>query len=116
MQDNKHPASSEIEQISALLREKIQFYLHEEGDYPLAIPGVTLHRRHQTNEPENCFYKPILGLTLQGEKRTVIGNQEYRYRANNCIVTGVDMPSINYITDASPEKPYLSFRCIWIFS
>ena len=107
MKDNEHPAMSEIEQASALLREKFQHYLSEEGDYPLAIPNVTLHRRHETNTPENCFYRPIVGLTLQGAKRTVIGNREYRYGANNCIVTGVDMPSINYITDASPEKPYM---------
>lgn len=107
MKDDENLASSEVEQTSALLREKFQHYLREEGDYPLAIPNVTLHRRHETNVPENCFYKPIVGLTLQGTKRTVIGSQEYRYGANNCIVTGVDMPSINYITDASPERPYM---------
>lgn len=99
--------SNELEETTALLRESFGRYLTEEGDYLLAVPNVTLHRRHDTQKPENCFYKPIVGLTLQGAKRTVIGTREYRYGANNCIVTGVDMPSINYITDATPEKPYM---------
>lgn len=99
--------SSEVAHIGAVLCKKAQVYLPEAGDYPLTTAGVTLHRRHETNVPENCFYKPIVGMTLQGAKRTVIGKQEYRYGAHNCIVTGVDMPSINYITDASPQKPYV---------
>lgn len=107
MDNNKGSTMGEIEQVSALLREKFHLHLRKEGDHVLAVPNVTLHRRHKTDVAENCFYRPIVGLTLQGTKRTVIGTQEYRYGANNCIVTGVDMPSINYITDASPEKPYL---------
>ena len=96
----------EAGQITGLLRAQLQRHLQEQGDCPLAA-GVTFHRRHATNTPENCFYRPIFGLTLQGAKRTVIGKDEYRYGAGHCIVTGVDMPSINYITDASPEKPYM---------
>lgn len=104
---NSNGPSPELEEYAGLLLAKIGSYLAEEGDYPLTVPNVTLHRRHNTHTPENCFYRPIVGLTLQGAKRTVIGNREYRYGAGNCIVTGVDMPSINYITDASAERPYL---------
>lgn len=104
---NSNGPSAELEENTGVLLAKIGSYLTEEGDYPLSVPNVTLHRRHNTHTPENCFYKPIVGLTLQGAKRTVIGNREYRYGAGNCIVTGVDMPSINYITDASAERPYL---------
>lgn len=104
---NSNGPSPELEEYAGPLLAKIGSYLAEEGDYPLTVPNVTLHRRHNTHTPENCFYRPIVGLTLQGAKRTVIGNREYRYGAGNCIVTGVDMPSINYITDASAERPYL---------
>lgn len=107
MSSYENRSTGSVAEISAALREKMQRYLPEEGDYPLSTPRVTLHRRHETNVPENCFYRPIVGCTLQGTKRTVIGHQEYRYGADNCIVTGVDMPSINYITDASPQIPYL---------
>jgi AraC-like DNA-binding protein len=105
--NNENGCNSPLEKTNALLKEKMLRYLTEPGDYRTAIENLTLHRRDEINVPENCFYKPIVGLTIQGTKRTLVGTEEFRYGANNCIVTGVDMPSLNYITDASPEKPYL---------
>ena len=107
MKNENFLESNEIEETGRITRQIIEQYLTSEGDYSLKDLNLTLHRRDKTNIPENCFYKPIIGLILQGEKRTVIGNEEYRYGANVCIVTGVDMPSINYITKASAKKPYL---------
>lgn len=93
--------------IYARLREALLRRMPEQCDYPTPVPGFVLHRRDVINNPENCFNKPILAVTIQGSKRTVVGNEEYRYGAGNCLVAGVDMPNMSYITDASPEKPYL---------
>jgi len=90
-----------------LLKEKLLRWMPGTGDYPTAIEGLAMHRRDEANKPENCFYKPLVAVIVQGFKRSVIGSEEYRYGENHCLVTGVDMPSVNHVTVASPEKPFL---------
>jgi len=91
-----------------LLKEKLLRWMPKTGDYPTAIEGFTIFRRDEANQPENCFYKPLVGVIVQGFKRSIIGSEEYRYGENHCLVTGVDVPSVNYITAASPEQPFLA--------
>ena len=38
----------------------------------------------------------------------MLGSEEYCYGENQCLVAGVDMPSSFYVTDASPERPFLA--------
>ena len=98
---------NEQEKTNAVLKEALLRRMPLPGDYPTPITGFVLHRRDVPNVPENCFSKPILAVTIQGAKRTIVGNTEYRYGAGNCLLTGVDMPSMSYLTEASPEEPYL---------
>lgn len=97
----------DTEKIYTTLSEKLLQRMPKAGDYPTAIPGFVLHRRDETNKPDGCFNRPILAVTIQGSKRTIVGNVEYRYGTCSCLVAGVDMPNMSYITDASPDKPYL---------
>lgn len=99
--------SRETGRITARLRDLILERMPEPGDYPTAVQGFVLHRRDVPHMPENCFHKPILAITVQGAKRTVTGGEEYRYGEGHSLLAGVDMPSMSYITDASPQKPYL---------
>lgn len=99
--------SEEIEKIYAHLVHMLIQCLPSHGDFHTDISGFVLHRRDIVQKPENCFNKPTLAVTVQGAKRTVVGNEEYRYGAGYCLLAGVDMPSMSYITQASPEKPYL---------
>ncbi len=91
-----------------LLKEKLLRWMPGTGDYPTAIEGLTIFRRDEANQCENCFYKPLVGVIVQGFKRSIIGSEEYRYGENHCLVTGVDVPSVNFITAASPEHPFLA--------
>ncbi|CAK7032067.1 MAG: HTH-type transcriptional activator RhaS [Desulfovibrio sp.] len=91
----------------AILREKLLRRMPAPGTYPTPIPGFVLNRRDEVNIPENCWNKPILAMTVQGAKRVVVGTEEYRYGAGNCLLAGVDMPNLSYLTEASPENPYL---------
>lgn len=102
-----HDGGTDMENITALLTDMMLQRMPEPGHYPTPIPGFVLHRRDIAQRPENCFNKPILAVTVQGAKRTVVGNKEYRYGAGHSLLAGVDMPSMSYLTDASPEKPYL---------
>ena len=67
-----------------------------------------LSKLDKGEELENCFYTPRVGVVLQGHKRSRIGSVEYRYGEFQCIVVGVDMPGIFYLTDVSPQKPFLA--------
>lgn len=96
-----------METTHAILTELLMQRMPEPGHYPTPILGFMLHRRDVPNTPENCFNKPTLAITVQGAKRTVVGNTEYRYSAGHCLLAGVDMPSMSYLTEASREKPYL---------
>jgi AraC-like DNA-binding protein len=95
-----------------LLKEKLQRWMPESGRYPTAIEGFTISRRDEANQPETCFYKPLVGVIVQGFKRSIIGSEEYRYGESHCLVAGVDMPSVNYVTVASPEQPFLAMSLI----
>lgn len=77
------------------------------GDHPTAVNEMGFHRRDETNKADNCFFKPLASIVIQGHKRSIWGNQEYRYGEGQCVVNGVDMPSSSFVTEASPQKPFL---------
>ncbi len=104
MTENDHAG---LERTKNLLKEKLLRWMPGSGRYPTAIEGLTIFRRDEANQPENCFYKPLVAVIVQGFKRSIIGSEEYRYGENHCLVTGVDIPSVNYVTVASPEHPFL---------
>lgn len=91
----------------AILRERLIQRMPVPGNYPTPFQGVMTNRRDEINKPENCWNEPILAVTLQGAKRVIVGTEEYRYGVGNCLLAGVDMPNLSYLTEASPEKPYL---------
>ena len=90
------------------LKERLLRWLPQPGRVTTSIPGLFLSRRDVTNQAESCFYSPTVGIVVQGFKRSVIGNEEYQYGEGYCMMAGVDMPSVNHITVASPEKPFLA--------
>jgi len=91
-----------------LLKEKLLRRMPEAGRYPTAVEGLAMSRRHDARELENCIYKPLVAVVIQGSKRSVIGSEEYRYGENHCLVVGVDLPSANHVIVASPERPFLA--------
>jgi AraC-like DNA-binding protein len=99
---------ADLERTNNLLKEKLLRLMPETGRYPTAIEGLMTSRRDKATPVENCFYKPLIGVTVQGFKRSIIGSEEYSYGKNHCLVVGVDLPSSNHITVASPDQPFLA--------
>lgn len=91
-----------------LLKKKLLKWMPETGGYPTAVEGLTIFRRDEPVQCENCFYQPLVGVIIQGFKRSIIGTEEYRYGENHCLIAGVDVPSVSFITTASKEQPFLS--------
>lgn len=98
----------DIAAINAQLKEKLLRQTPEAGRRPTAIPGFMLTRRIDANELRNFFYNPMVGITVQGHKRSRIGTEEYEYGEGHCLIAGVDIPSVSYITSATAEKPFLA--------
>lgn len=92
----------------AQLKERILVKARESGDHDTAVDGFMLSRRNLTNQPDNCFYIPLVSVTVQGFKRSIIGSEEYRYGEGHCLIAGVDIPSVNFVTVASEEHPFLA--------
>jgi AraC-like DNA-binding protein len=109
--DTRGLQSKRLRQANNLLKARLLRRLPEPGQFPTVIPGLRLSRRDTAGQKENCFYRPMLTLVVQGSKRSLIGGagaSEYYYREGSCAVIAVDMPSMIHITEASPEKPFLS--------
>lgn len=102
------PVETLIETINARLKEKILKWLPQHELISTPIDGVMFGRQNETTKTENCFYQPTAALVIQGTKRSRIGSVEYCYKPYHYMVAGVDMPSTNYIVDATPDKPFLA--------
>jgi AraC-like DNA-binding protein len=104
----KNDPQGRFRQTSELLKASLSNRLPEPGSFPTLIPGLQLSRREAAGQKENCFYRPMLALVVQGSKRSLIGDEAYRCGENTCVAVAVDLPSVIHLTRASPEKPFLS--------
>lgn len=96
----------------SLIREKLKACLLRKmpvaGKYPTDIEGLSMARREDGSHVENCFYRPSVGVIVQGTKQSTVGSEIYRYDERQFLVVGVDMPSSFRTVGASPERPFLA--------
>lgn len=97
-----------LESTNARLITKVLRLVPEAGKFSTAIDGLYLTRRNEADQTDICFYEPAIGLILQGHKESVIGNKTFAYGAFDCLVNGVDMPSVSRVISASPQVPLLA--------
>lgn len=90
------------------LREKLLKHMPKPGDYETAINGFSLFRRDDCDSFDNCFYEPAVGVVVQGKKHSIVGTEEYFYQEYDSLLNSIALPSINYMQEATPEKPFLA--------
>lgn len=90
------------------LRDIVMRLTPSSGRFATSIDGLMVTRREVQDELGNFFYNPMVGITLQGTKCSMIANETYHYGEGNCIIASVDIPSTNYLMQASPEVPFLA--------
>ena len=84
-------------------------YAPEEGNFTCPIDGLWIVRRDKpTTVIERCMVKPIILLSVQGRKRSVIGGETVEYEAGQSLLLGMHLPTDSIVLEASPEKPYCS--------
>ncbi len=73
------------------------------------IPGLKLMR---SDTVSSCMiaavHSPLICIMVQGAKHVLIGETALEYRTGDFLISSVDLPVSAWITDASPEKPYLA--------
>jgi hypothetical protein len=82
--------------------------LPQAGFLQTGIKGFSIYHITEPTGMQRCFYSPVAILLLQGAKHSVIGSEEFFYRENQYMITGVDLPLTSRICEASPEKPFLA--------
>ena len=76
-------------------------------DLLTAVPGLSLHRRKSSTAPVHCIYGLGIGVTLQGCKQVMVGEEVLNYAPGQSMVTSVDLPVISHVTQASVAQPFL---------
>ncbi|MFZ6044858.1 AraC family transcriptional regulator N-terminal domain-containing protein [Pseudomonas sp. CR3202] len=92
------------------LVQLIERFTRHDGLQETAVPGLILYRTSKPSEPIHCLYEPALGLTVQGRKKVLLGEETFVYGPSQYLVVSVDLPVIGQVIEASPEVPYLSLR------
>ena len=90
------------------LRSEVCKIMPAEGRFANVIPGLNVSRFDSPQPGRHCFYKPMLAVVLQGEKRSVIGGRVANYGAGHYAVVCLDLLGIYHIENASKTTPFLS--------
>jgi AraC-like DNA-binding protein len=77
-----------------------------------AVDGVLVNAVSEPTPPTAAKSGTILALIAQGAKRLAIGERVYDYRAGQYLVSSVDLPITGHFSEATPEKPALSFGLV----
>lgn len=101
------PSNSAIQMPMERLARAIARHAPQDGDYPTAIPALSLHRRSDATQPIPCIFGFALAITFQGKKRVTLGDEIFDYSSGQSLLTTADLPVVARITQASITEPYL---------
>jgi AraC-like DNA-binding protein len=74
------------------------------------MPGIVLARSSQLTEHVHSVFTPAFCVIAQGSKEVLLGDDVFRYDSGNYLISTVDLPIVSHVVEASPERPYFSFR------
>ena len=84
--------------------------LTELEDYrPTHVPGLTVFKKTQATTIAG-FYEPSVCLIAQGAKDVQLGEESYHYDSKHYLFSGMHLPVVAKVTDASVEQPYLGLK------
>ena len=75
---------------------------------PTGVPGLCAFERETPTPIESTLYQPIVCLTLQGVKETVLGDKVRLFQPGGAAIVSHDLPVASQIIEASPAQPYRS--------
>ncbi len=77
-------------------------------------PQSGLHFRRHSRPAERVygFYAPAFCVIAQGSKDILLGEDIFRYDPAHYLISTMELPLMGEVVEASPERPYLSFRLV----
>ncbi|MAM59375.1 MAG: AraC family transcriptional regulator [Salinicola sp.] len=90
------------------MARQISTFVGNQMERETHLPGLNFFKVTTPQPPTPYLYEPSLAIIIRGRKRVVLGNTTYIYDASRFLLTAVNLPTITEVTDASPERPYLS--------
>jgi AraC-like DNA-binding protein len=79
----------------------------ESGKNTTAITGVYCYRIPEAARID-CISESAIGVIVQGDKRAVVADEEFRFAAGQYIAYGMGLPATSHIIGASAETPHLA--------
>lgn len=84
--------------------------LTETEDYcSTSIPGLTVFKKTEATTIAGA-YEPSVCLVAQGAKRVHLGDETYIYDTKHYLFSGVHLPVVAKVNDASIEQSYLGLK------
>ncbi len=81
-----------------------------DGFHQTAIAQMILQRASSVPTSIHSVFNPFFAVLVQGKKKVLLGKEIYSYRVGHCLVASVDLPLSAFVTEATPDKPYLGFK------
>lgn len=92
----------------AELAETIARQQRVEGDFPCAVPGLHLYRRHAPVAGACQVYEPALAVVAQGSKTVDVGRETFPFGEASWLLTPLHVPAMSRVLKASHKRPYLA--------
>lgn len=101
--------SEHLVQINHELRNIVLGYLPRPALKETPVKGLSFSHRGDDAGAQGCsMYNHGLTFIVGGTKRSIVGDREYVYGKNNCLLVGVDVPASYCTIDATRENPFLA--------
>jgi AraC-like DNA-binding protein len=75
-------------------------------------PGVHFRRHARPTERVYAAAEPSFCVIAQGSKVIQLGPDRFRYDPAHYLISTMELPVAGEVVEASPERPYLSFRLV----
>ncbi len=80
------------------------------GIHGTAIASLEFTRQSDTFTSMHDVSEPILAIVVQGKKAALLGEETYHYGVAQYLVISVDLPLSGFVTEATPDRPYLGLK------
>jgi AraC-like DNA-binding protein len=100
--------ASQCKELAALINRHTE--AKGNGFHQTAIDKLDFGRESNVSTSLCGVSEPMLAIVVQGKKAALLGEETYHYSAAQYLVISVDLPLSGFITEATPEKPYLGFK------
>src|SRR5688572_2681197 len=81
-----------------------------EGGWTEPFPNLFLTRTSKISEALNTVHQPAFCFLVQGSKRSLLGEEIFRYDPDHYMIYTVELPLVFEIDDATPDRPCLGVR------